>query len=293
MRNLYDILGIPAGASDSDVKAAFRKQARDKHPDANQGNPRAEDAFKELNRAYAILSDPDQRSLYDQGVIDESGNTVRSDKRAKPKRSKPFEDFIKRRKKEKSGSDRTIKVHGADVSYTLSIKFMEAAHGATKHVSMTNGKRLRVTIPPGTRHEQTLRLKGQGMGGVGGGTDGDALVEILVEGHDQFTVEDDNILVDLPVSLKEAVLGGHVEAPTVDGPVKVRIPANANTGTMLRLKGKGLAKKTGGRGDQMVRLQVMLPEKGDPELTSFVQSWKGGDANKARNATTNRKTGGK
>lgn len=282
MRNLYEILGVRRGASDNDVKTAFRKQARDKHPDANHGNPKAEDAFKELNRAYAILSDPEQRALYDEGVIDESGQTIRSDKRKKPSRSKPFEDFIKRRKRDKATSERSIRVHGADVSYTLKINFMEAAHGATKHVSMTNGKRLRVSIPPGTRHEQTLRLKGQGMGGVGGGEDGDALVEILVENHDQFQVDGDNILVDLPVTLSEAVLGGQVEAPTMDGLVKVKVPANANTGTMLRLKGKGMARKDGGRGDQLTRLLVMLPDKGDPELTRFVRSWKAGGDHNAR-----------
>ena len=178
------------------------------------------------------------------------------------------------RRREKQGTDRTVRIQGADVSYTLKITFMEAIHGAIKYVSMTNGKRLRVTIPPGTRHEQTLRLKGQGMGGVGGATDGDALVEILVDGHDQFVVDGDDILVDVPISLSEAVLGGRIEAPTVDGPVNVTVPANANSGTILRLRGKGVIKGGGTRGDQLTRLQIMLPVKGDPELTNFVRTWK-------------------
>jgi len=279
MRNLYDILGISEQASVADIKAAFRKQARDKHPDANQGTLKAENAFKELNRAYAILSDPDQRALYDRGEIDESGTTSRT---ARRKRGSPFEDFIRRRQREKQGTDRTIRIQGTDVSYILRISFMEAMHGATKHVSMTNGRRLRVTIPPGTRHEQTLRLKGQGMGGVGGAKDGDALVEILVDNHDQFAVDGDNILVDLPVSLSEAVLGGRVEAPTVDGPVNVTVPANANSGTVLRLRGKGVIKADGTRGDQLTRLQIMLPDKGDPELTKFVRTWKAEPAQKTR-----------
>ncbi|NQV44742.1 MAG: J domain-containing protein [Rhodospirillales bacterium] len=282
MRNLYDILGIPTQASASDIKSAFRKLARDKHPDANSGTRKAEDDFKELNRAYGILSDPDQRTLYDRGEIDELGTTVRS---GRQQRSSPFEDFIRRRRHPQPGEGRTIRIHGADVSYTLRIKFMDAVHGATTHVSMTNGKRLRVTIPPGTRHEQTLRLKGQGMGGVGGGNDGDALVEILVDDHDLFIVDGDNIVVDLPVSLSEAVLGGPIEAPSVDGPVKVTVPANANTGTTLRLRGKGLAKANGQRGDQMIRIQVMLPDKGDPELTKFVRSWKAGETQKPRKAS--------
>ncbi len=284
MRNLYDILGISAQASDADVKAAYRKQARNKHPDANQGNPGSEDAFKELHRAYAILSDPNQRTLYDLGEIDETGATIRTNTH---KRRKPFEDFIKRRQWGKQGAGSAIRIHGADVSYTLKIKFMEAIHGTTKEASMTNGKRLRVSIPPGTRHEQTLRLKGQGMGGVGGGNDGDALVEILVNDHDQFRVDGDNILVDLPVSLVEAVLGGRVEAPTVDGPVNVTVPANAGSGTVLRLRGKGMPRENGQRGDQLTRVQVMLPDKGDPELTKFVSSWKAGAAQKVRKPNAN------
>ncbi len=284
MRNLYDILGISEQASVSDLKAAFRKQARNKHPDANQGNAESEDAFKELNRAYAILSDPNQRALYDRGEIDESGAAIRTDTR---KRGKPFEDFIKRRRQEKTNAGRTIRVHGADVSYTLRIKFMEAIHGTIRHASMTNGKRLRVSIPPGTRHKQTLRLKGQGMGGVGGGNDGDALVEILVDDHDQFVVDDDNILVDLPVNLAEAVLGGRVEAPTVDGPVNVTVPANADSGTVLKLRGKGMPRENGKRGDQLIRIQVMLPDKGDPELTKFIRSWKAGSTHKVRKPAAN------
>ncbi len=286
MRNLYDILGVSKKASASDIKAAFRKQARDKHPDANNGTRMAEDAFKELNQAYAILSDPQQRARYDKGEIDEAGAARKPGGR---KRNNPFDEFIKRRKSQKKNNGPTIKIHGADVSYSLKIGFMDAIHGTTKHVSMTNGKRLKVNIPPGTRHEQTLRLKGQGMEGVGGGKDGDALVEIIVEGHDTFSIEGDNVLVDLPVSLPEAVLGAQIEAPTVDGMVKVTVPANANTGTQLRLRGKGITKTNGQRGDQLIRLQVMLPDKGDPELTKFVKSWKFGASHRVRKSPTTKK----
>jgi DnaJ-class molecular chaperone len=141
---------------------------------------------------------------------------------------------------------------------------MEAMHGETKHVSMANGKSLRVTIPPGTRHGQTLRLKDQGMGDVGGVKDGDARVEILVDNHNQFFSDGDNILIDSPVSLSEADLGGRVEAPTVDGPVSVTVPANANSGTVLPLRNTGVIKTGGTRGDQLPRLQVMLPDKCNP-----------------------------
>ncbi len=281
MSKLYSILGIGQQATPGEIKSAFRQLARDKHPDADPDNPRAEDAFKDISRAYAILSDPKQRASYDRGEIDEHGTARRHSAhssaagQARQHRANPFDEFFRRRQRADSTQARSVRVDGSDVSYSLRIDFMEAAHGATKHVSMTTGKRLKVTIPAGTRHEQVLRLKGQGMGGVGGGKDGDALVEILVDDHDQFRIEGDNILLDLPVTLREAVLGGPIQAPTVDGPVNVTVPPNANTGTTLRLRGKGAKKSSGnGRGDQLVRLQVMLPTKPDAALGDFVRDWK-------------------
>ncbi|MBT3558817.1 MAG: DnaJ domain-containing protein [Rhodospirillales bacterium] len=271
MRSLYKILGLSKRATADEIKAAFRKQARDKHPDANANNPKAEESFKELNQAYAILSDPDQRASYDRGDIDEAGAA----KRPKgARKSNPFDEFAKRYTKSREDKMRNVRIMGADVSYILRVSFMDAVRGAIKHVSMTSGKRLKVTIPPGTRHEQVLRLKKQGMSGIGGGADGDALVEILVDGNDVFRIEGDDICLDLAITLPEAVLGARVEAPTVDGTVNVTIPANSNTGSFLRLRAKGMPRKDGNRGDQLIRLMVTLPNKPDSALNEFMKSWK-------------------
>ncbi len=270
MNSLYKILGVPRRATPDEIKTAFRRQAREKHPDANASNPKAEEAFKELNRAYAILSDPDQRTDYDNGNIDESGAAIRPRRTHK---SNPFEDFVKRRTGSATSKMRNVRINGADVSYSLRVGFMDAVNGTTKHVSMTSGRRLKVSIPPGTRHEQVLRLKKQGMAGVGGGTDGDALVEILVDDNDTFRIEDDNICIDLSITLSEAILGARVEAPTVDGTVKVSVPANSNSGSVLRLRSRGMPRKDGSRGDQLIRLMVVLPGKPDAALTDFVKSW--------------------
>lgn len=279
MQTLYDILGVPRRATPDEIKTAFRRQAREKHPDANGSTPKAEEAFKELNRAYAILSDLDQRASYDRGEIDETGAASRP---RGQRRSNPFEEFVKRRGQSSNSKMRHVRINGADVSYSLRVSFMEAVRGITKHVSMTSGKRLKVTIPPGTRHEQILRLKRQGMAGVGGGTDGDALVEILVDDNEVFRIENDDICMDLQITLSEAILGGRVEAPTIDGTVNVSIPTHSNTGSVLRLRSKGMTRKDNSRGDQLIRLMIILPDKPDPELTKFINTWKPSGAYSAR-----------
>lgn len=285
MKNPYDVLGVSRGASAEDIKRAFRKLARERHPDADPNNPWAEDDFKELNAAYDLLSDPDRRAAFDRGEIDADGNRRRpgggfrssGTTGGRGRNRNPFEDYFRQReKRQRSG----IKVKGANVDYQLRIDFLEAVRGTIKQVGMTTGKRLKVTVPAGTRDGQVLRLKGQGMPGIGGADAGDALVEITVLAHDVFSREDDDVHVDLAVTLPEAVLGAKVEAPTVDGPVAITIPANSNTGTKLRLRGKGIAKNggpknSGGneRGDQYVTLKVVLPEEPDEDLAKFVRKW--------------------
>jgi len=160
------------------------------------------------------------------------------------------------------------------VNYTLAVSFVEAANGAKRRVALADGKTLDVAIPPGTENGQTLRLKGQGLAGIGGGPAGDAYVEIQVEPHPFFTRKDSNIHLDFPVTLPEAVLGASVTVPTVDGRVSVKIPPGSNTGTTLRLKGRGvLDRKTRERGDQYVTLRVVLPEHPDAELRQFLERW--------------------
>jgi DnaJ-class molecular chaperone len=172
-----------------------------------------------------------------------------------------------------------VRGRGADVSYTLPVEFLEAARGAKKRVTMPDGRTIDLTIPPGVHDRQTLRLKGQGMPGFEGGPPGDAYVELHVQPHAYFERKDQNIHMDLPVSVPEAVLGGRIEVPTIDGPVTMTVPKGSNTGTTLRLRGRGVRdQKSGQRGDQYVRLQVALPKAQDAELEEFVRRWAGDHA---------------
>ena len=275
MKDPYAVLGLRRGASAEEIKASYRRLARELHPDRHPGDARAEQKFTHLGAAYELLSDAATRARYDRGEIDATGaararrGPASSSFGAGAGRRHPFERFFRDRASANAG----IKINGANVDYVLTIKFLEAAQGAVKHVSMTTGKRLKVTIPPGTRDGQVLRLRGQGMPGLGGGTAGDALVEIAVEPHLVFQTAGDDIRAELPVTLGEAILGGRVEVGTVDGPVVVTIPEGSNTGTLLRLKGKGLPKGGDKRGDHYAVLKVMLPPQADPELAEFVRAW--------------------
>ncbi|MCC7017636.1 MAG: J domain-containing protein [Rhodospirillales bacterium] len=279
MKDPYAVLGLRRGASAEEIKASYRRLARELHPDRRPGDARAEEKFKHVSAAYALLSDSEMRKRYDRGEVDASGAPrgrrgasspfgASSSREGAQARRHPFDRFFRDR-----ATNAGIKVNGANVDYTLAIKFLEAARGAVKHVSMTNGKRLKVTIPPGTRAGQVLRLRGQGMPGLGGGAPGDALVEVAVQPHPVFQADGDDIRAELPVTLAEAVLGGRVEVETIDGPVVVTIPEGANTGTILRLKGKGLAKDADRRGDHYAVLKIVLPPRPDPELVEFVRAW--------------------
>ena len=177
-----------------------------------------------------------------------------------------------------------VRARGADVAYTLPIEFLDAAKGAKKRVTVGDGRTIDLTIPAGVTDRQTLRLKGQGMPGFEGGPPGDAYVEVHIQPHAFFTRKDNNVHVDLPVGLSEAVLGGKVEVPTIDGPVSMSVPKGANTGTVLRLRGKGAPRSDKSHGDEYVTLKIVLPERPDPELEEFAQRWQAGkDQNPRRN----------
>ncbi|MCH7938105.1 MAG: J domain-containing protein, partial [Proteobacteria bacterium] len=271
---------------------------------------------KELSTAYDLLSDPGRRRRYDRGETGGDGTRrTRTASKSKPKPARPqgtpgetpgetSRPGTSRKAKAKkpsgggpAGKKRSktagLKIKGPDIEYDLRVDFMEAAKGTVRHIAMANGKRLKVTIPPGTVDRRILRLKRQGMAGFGGGADGDAYVEVLVDPDPVFRRQKNDIHVDAPVTLSEAVLGGRIEAPTIDGMVNVTVPKGSNTGTRLRLKGKGLksgAKGTGPRGDQFVHLRVVLPNKPDRDLIRFLEKWSPDPGTKARPGTAVKKS---
>jgi DnaJ-class molecular chaperone len=281
----YTVLGVKRNASQDDIQKAYRRLAKKFHPDLNPGNKQAEEQFKEVSAAYDLLGDTDKRASYDRGEIDASGKE-RPQQRfyrdfaegGSPYASDAgFADFaaddILSQFFGREGRT-NIRMRGSDVHYRLELDFLDAINGGKRQITLPDGSILDVNIPPGASDGQVLRLRGKGRPGMGGGRPGDALVEIEVRPHRIFTRKGDDIHVDLPISLSEAVLGGKVRVPTPTGPVTMTLPKWSNTGTVLRLKGKGVP-RIDGKGDEFVTLKVMLPEKPDPELETFVAKWHG------------------
>lgn len=285
MKDPYHVLGVARTAAADEIKQAYRQLARELHPDLNPGNRRAEERFKEVSAAYDFLSDAEKRRQFDNGEIDATGAPKRGAWRGGHAKAKaggnPFgeggvDDILAEmlRRKEKArgwgfggGSEKPMP-KGADARHPVSVTFVEAALGTSKRVALVTGKEIDVRIPAGTTDGQTLRLKGQGNPGAPAG---DAFIDIAVEPHAYFTRRDRDVLIDLPISLQEAVLGGKITVPTIDGRVAVTVPPDSNTGSILRLKGRGIPTPAA-RGDQLVTLKVVLPE-GDDELKKFVEKW--------------------
>lgn len=287
MKDPYSILGVSHKASADEIKRAYRRLARERHPDLDRHNPWAEDEFKEISSAYDLLSDREKRSAYDRGEIDEQGNPVRRrgsgfwnsarsgfarnrQKRAWFEEEPPAEEAPRGPAGAGPGPGR---IRGADVSYRVSVNLLESARGVSKRIETTRGRTLDVRIPAGAVDGQVLRLKGQGLPGLGGGDPGDALVTVTVREDSRYRVDGLNVHTEAAITLEEAVLGGRIEVDTVHGPVTVTVPENANTGTVLRLKGKGLNPAHKGAGDHFVRLSIMLPPYPDKELAEFIREW--------------------
>ncbi|WP_419905627.1 DnaJ C-terminal domain-containing protein [Kiloniella sp.] len=297
MQDLYKILGTSKTASDAEIKAAYRKLAKKYHPDLNPDDKAIEHKFKEVSQAYNILGDAKKKQQYDQGQIDATGQPKSPFHGGYTHQGAPrgeasggfdfgqemdigdiFSDLFGGRQRNPrgpgGGPGRVPKRKGSDVRYECSVNFVEAAAGAKKRINLADGKTLNITIPPGTNDKQVLRLKNQGLPGKGGAPNGDANIEIRIEEHPMFTRKGYNVHLDLPITLMEAVEGTTLTVPTVTGKVKVKIPADSNTGTILRLKGKGIDDIKGhNRGDQLIRLQVTLPNETDKELRDFLRGW--------------------
>jgi DnaJ-class molecular chaperone len=296
----YDVLGVKRDASPDEIRKAYRKLAKQLHPDLNPGKPEAEARFKTVTAAYDLLSNADKRARYDRGEIDESGaERPRYSYRPHAEGTQGWkyqpqgeinpedlEDILsafgggplggmgggRRGRGQPGGFGQDFKMPGGDRLYALDVDFVEAAAGAKKRLSLAPDSWLDVTIPPGIEQGQVLRLKGKGDPGIGGGPPGDALIEVHIASHPFFRRDGDNILIELPVSLAEAVLGGRITVPTVTGPVAMTIPKGSDSGAQLRLRGKGIQRR-GAAGDQIVALKVVIGDSGDAELAAFLETW--------------------
>lgn len=285
----YKVLGVARNASQDEIRKAYRKLAKDLHPDLHPGDKVAENRFKAVSAAYHLLSDPERRARYDRGEIDASGaeqpqrpfyrdfadagqaRRYTSDAGAGfADFSDLFTDFFGGRR----GSEQMFRARGEDRRYQLEIDFLEAAKGASHRITLPNGNTLDLKIPAGTRDGGVLRLKGKGAPGMGRGASGDAFIEVAVRPHPLFRRDGNDIEIDLPVALDEAVLGAKVEVPTISGRVAMTVPRGSNTGDVLRLRGKGIAPVGGRAGDQRVVLKVVLPDKIDQDLESFLRRWR-------------------
>jgi DnaJ-class molecular chaperone len=288
--NPYDVLGISSSASADEIRKAYRKLAKKLHPDLNPGDTTAEEKFKEVAAAYDLLGDAEKRRRFDNGEIDASGaerpqhhfyRDFADADDAHPYASNAgyadfmdsddaFAELLRRSQQARANQ------HGEDMHFRLPIDFVESITGANKRITLPDGGALEVKIPPGLIDGQILRLKGKGAPGAGKGRPGDALIEVEVLPDRRFTRDGDNILLELPISLPEAVLGGRIRVPTPTGDVTMVVPKGSNTGTTLRLKGKGAPRRGGGSGDELVKLKLVLPKLPDAELETFVENWASG-----------------
>lgn len=309
MRDPYDVLGVPRKATDAEVKKAFRALAKKHHPDTHASDPKAVKKFQEISAAYEILGDKEKRAQFDRGEIDANGQPKGFDQgfqpgagpfggggfegaRGRTGRTGPggFEFQWSGGPEGAHGEDifadilgglggggsrrRNQPRKGADVRLQTTVTLQEAATGGARRVIAGDGRELEVRIPPGVKDGQQIRLRGQGGPGERGGPAGDALIDIAIAPHPYFERDGRDLHLDLPVTLKEAVLGAKVPVPTLTGSVAVTVPPHSNSGKVLRLKGKGLPGAGGEQpGDLYARLIVTLPDSTDPELDAFAQSW--------------------
>ncbi len=290
MKDPYSVLGVSKSASDAELKKTYRTLAKKLHPDINSGDEKIAERFKEVSAAYALLRDKELRARYDRGEINADGSEKgfagggfhphgadmggmgggRFGDGFDPEEI--FASIFGGSRRQR----RPRKQRGQDISYRLRIDFLDAVKGGKKPLTLANDKTLNVTIPVNVRDGQKIRLKGQGNPGINGGPAGDALIEIAINQHAFFRREGNDIHLDLPITLKEAVLGEKVNIPTIDGKVAMTIPKGSSSGRTLRLKGKGaMDPKTRKRGDQYVKLQIMLPEKPDEALEKAIKKWDG------------------
>jgi len=312
MRDPYQVLGVARSASDADIKKAYRRMAKDNHPDRNADNPKKLEAFKEANAAYELLSDTDKRARFDRGEIDAAGNPTSpfgnggfgggggfrpgaggdpfGRARAQPGGgdfSAGFSGDVDDQFAERFGGGRggaarggfaggaggggfRTQPKGADVAYRLAVSFEDAATLKPQRITLRSGKTVDLKLPAGIESGRQLKLGGQGEAGPGG--NGDALVTIEIGRHRFFSRDGDDVRLDLPLTLTEAVNGANVRMQTVEGPVSLTVPPGTTSGKVFRLKGRGFSRADGSRGDQLVTALIDLPAD-DAALKSFAAGW--------------------
>jgi len=295
MADPYQALGVAKGASEKEIKSAYRSLAKKLHPDRNKDNPKATERFSDVTKAYDLLLDKDKRAQFDRGEIDAEGNPSGpfgfggGAGGYSPRGGQQFDfgnggadfgDIFEglfggggNRSSSPFGSRQRAAPppKGANVAYRLKVEFIAAATLEKQRITLEDGKTIDLSLPKGVEEGTQMRLGGKGRSGPGG--NGDAIVTIYINNHPFFERDGDNVQLELPISLKEAVGGAKVKVPTVDGPVMLSIPAGSDSGKTLRLKNKGFHRKTGKRGDQLVTLMIALP-KSDKELKAFIKDWK-------------------
>ncbi|GAB2185445.1 DnaJ C-terminal domain-containing protein [Roseibium sp. LAB1] len=314
MRDPYSVLGVAKSASESEIKKAFRKLAKKYHPDQNKDDPTAAQRFSEANQAYEIVGDKEKRAKFDRGEIDAEGKQryqahgfdgfsgyedfggtggARAHKTSGGGGS--FDDILNDIFGSFGGRARAgagagagpgagfgagarakapPKAKGANAELVARASLEDIVNSGKTQVTLPSGKTVNVTLPKGVVEGEKIRLKGQGHPGENGGPAGDAVVEIRFKPHKLFEVKGSDLHLDLPLTLYEAVLGAKVRTPTLSGAVNLTVPANASSGKTMRLKGKGLPTKTGGHGDLLVKLQIVMPPHSDDELDTLMRAWK-------------------
>jgi DnaJ-class molecular chaperone len=296
----YSVLGVGRQATHDEIRSAYRKLAKQYHPDRNQGDKKAEDRFKAVTAAFEIIGDQAKRARFDRGEIDAEGNersvfgqggpfagvdpaeaAARFRRRARPGAAQGggfedfsdiFSDFFGRG--EPGGRQAPRAQKGRDIRTRLEVAFLDAAKGSRKRVTLPGGETVDVSIPEGLRDGQTLRLRGKGQAGIHGGPAGDLFVEVGVIPDKRFTVNGDDVSVDVDLPLKTAVLGGKVDVPTMTGKATIKVPPNTSSGRAFRLRGKGLKTTKGaGFGDLLAKVRITLPKDRDAELEAFAKRW--------------------